>query len=135
MRADDNSRFIHAHSHVYWDAADPRAHHIHFSDSDTMGESGKLTTRKVFAFPLPKGCYIRLVACSGGRARVGSGDEVMGLIPALLPLESSTILRFGIPQNRLARTLPEPFTDRSSRKAKPCPVVALSRLQGFFKAP
>ena len=43
------------HSHVYWDAADPRAHHINFSDSDTMGESGKLTTCKVFAFSLPKG--------------------------------------------------------------------------------
>ena len=84
MRADDNSRFIHVHSHDYWDAADRRAHHINFSDSDTMGGSGKLTTRNVFAFPLSKGCYVSLVACSGGRARVGSGDEVMGLILALL---------------------------------------------------
>ncbi len=79
-----NSRLIHVHSHVCWDAADPRAHHINFSDSDTVGESGKLTTRELFALPLSKGCHVSLVACSGGRARVGSGDEVMGLIPALL---------------------------------------------------
>jgi CHAT domain-containing protein len=87
-----NSRLIHVHSHVYWDAADPRAHHISFSDSDTVGESGKLTTYEVFALPLSKGCHVSLVACSGGRARVGSGDEVMGLIPALLHSGASSTI-------------------------------------------
>ena len=87
-----NSRLIHVHSHVYWDAADSRAHHINFSDSDTMGESGKLTTREVFALPLSKGCHVSLVACSGGRARVGSGDEVMGLVPALLHSGASSTI-------------------------------------------
>ena len=79
-----HSRLIHVHSHVEWNADDPRAHYIHFSDSDTGGESGRLTAREVFALPLSKGCHVSLVACSGGRARVGSGDEVMGLVPALL---------------------------------------------------
>ncbi|MCJ1282851.1 hypothetical protein MMC26_002177 [Xylographa opegraphella] len=87
-----NSRLIHVHSHVYWDAADPRAHHINFSDSDAEAGSGKLTTREVFALPLSKGCHVSLMACSGGRARVGSGDEVMGLIPALLHSGASSTI-------------------------------------------
>ena len=73
-----NSRLIHVHSHVYWDAADPRAHHINFADSDTVSESGKLTTREVFALPLSKGCHRQLGgmfrrACQSGLRRRSYG--------------------------------------------------------------
>ncbi len=71
------SRLIHIHSHVSWDASDPLAHHIDLNHE-------KLTAREVFPISLLKGTHVSLIACSGGRARIGDGDEVMGLVPALL---------------------------------------------------
>jgi len=71
------SRLIHIHSHVWWDASDPLAHHIDLNHE-------KLTAREIFPVSFLKGTHVSLIACSGGRARVGNGDEVMGLVPALL---------------------------------------------------
>lgn len=81
------SRLIHVHSHVNWDEKDPLSHHIKFSNSSTTttaGDEGRLTARELFSLSVPKGSHISLIACSGGRVRNESNDEVLGLVPALL---------------------------------------------------
>ena len=86
------SRLIHIHSHVWWDASNPLEHHIVLNHD-------KLTAREVFQITFPKGTHVSLIACSGGRARVGDGDEVMGLVPALLHSGASSTVStlWGIP--------------------------------------
>ena len=95
------SRLIHIHSHVWWDASDPLGHYIELNHD-------KVTARGVFTIPLPKGTHVSLIACSGGRARIGSGDEVMGLVPALLHSGASSTVStlWSIPDNIGAK-----FTD------------------------
>lgn len=95
------SRLIHIHSHVWWDDLDPLAHHIDLNHE-------KLTAREVFPISFLKGTHVSLIAYSGGRARVGNGDEVMGLVPALLHSGASSIVStlWSIPDTIGAR-----FTD------------------------
>lgn len=71
------SRLIHLHTHVHWDASSPLSHHIALHNAT-------LNPREIFPISFLKGTHVSLIACSGGRAKVGDGDEVMGLVPALL---------------------------------------------------
>ena len=79
------SRLIHLHTHVHWDNSSPLSHHIAL-------HSATLTAREIFPISFLKGTHVSLIACSGGRARVGDGDEVMGLVPALLHSGASSTI-------------------------------------------
>lgn len=75
---------LHVHSHISSKDADPLQHHILLHTEENSVDSSIVTTRDVFSMSLPPGCHVTLIACSGGRFRVNSGDEVLGLVPAFL---------------------------------------------------
>lgn len=88
------SRLIHLHTHCHWRAGDPLSHHVEFPRAAGAADDGtappqerpvdRLTARELFAVALPASTHVNLVACQGGVADVQLGDEVMGLVPALL---------------------------------------------------
>ena len=96
-----DSRLIHIHSHIWWDDSSPLEHHIDLNND-------KLAARDVFSIAFSKGTHVSLIACLGGRARISDGDEVMGLVPALLHSGASSTIStlWSIPDNIGAR-----FTD------------------------
>jgi hypothetical protein len=83
------SRLLHLHTHCNWDFADPLDHHIELPDMEEAAGQNKdqitkLTTREIFDMRVLPGTHINVIACQGGVVEVKPGDEVMGLIPALL---------------------------------------------------
>ncbi|KAK8064412.1 CHAT domain-containing protein [Apiospora phragmitis] len=104
------SRLIHLHTHCNWRAGDPLNHHVEFprvvgSTTDANREErprlgpeddgtnnddeddrpvDRLTARELFEVRLPPSTHVNMIACQGGVADVQLGDEVMGLVPALL---------------------------------------------------
>lgn len=83
------SRLLHVHTHCEWDSKDPLDHNVRFPELDpelvaAAPQDYKLTAREVFNMRLLPGTHINLVACQGGLTEVKLGDEVMGLVPALL---------------------------------------------------
>jgi hypothetical protein len=83
------SRLLHLHTHCNWDFADPLDHHIELPDVEeaaeqNTGQIAKLTTREIFDMRVLPGTHVNVIACQGGVVEVKPGDEVMGLIPALL---------------------------------------------------
>lgn len=78
------ARLLHVHSHISSKDADPLQHHILLHSEENSVDDSIVTTRDVFSVSLPPGCHVTLIACSGGRFRVNSGDEVLGLVPAFL---------------------------------------------------
>lgn len=83
------SRLLHLHTHCNWDFADPLDHHIELPDIKEAAEQNKdqitkLTTREIFDTRVLPGTHINVIACQGGVVEVKPGDEIMGLIPALL---------------------------------------------------
>jgi CHAT domain-containing protein/tetratricopeptide (TPR) repeat protein len=83
------SRFLHLHTHCNWNPKNPLDHHVEFPQLE--GAQGlvspddlKLTAREVFEMSLLPGAHVTMIACQGGLTDVQQGDEVMGLVPALL---------------------------------------------------
>lgn len=88
-----DSRLLHIQTHCSWDSSNPLDHHIEFA---TPGEGGiadeKLTAREVFELRLQQGAHLNVIACSGAMTDVKAGDEVMGLVPALLYSGASSVV-------------------------------------------
>ena len=89
LRKAAKSRLLHVHTHCEWDSKDPLDHNVRFPELDpglvaAAPQDYKLTAREVFNMRLLPGTHINLVACQGGLTEVKPGDEVMGLVPALL---------------------------------------------------
>lgn len=102
------SRLVHLHTHCNWRAGDPLNHHVEFprvvdgtsataddkaprpkleaDDGNAHDERpvDRLTARELFEVKVPASTHVNLIACQGGVADVQLGDEVMGLVPALL---------------------------------------------------
>ncbi|KAH8892518.1 hypothetical protein GQ53DRAFT_861857 [Thozetella sp. PMI_491] len=81
------SRMLHLHTHCNWNSSDPLDHHVEFPRS--ISPSGgrpveALPARELFDVRLLPGTHVNMIACQGGLAEVKLGDEVMGLVPALL---------------------------------------------------
>jgi hypothetical protein len=77
------SRLLHFHTHCNWSFDDPLDHHLTFPRLTSIPEQ-KLTAKEVFDIRLLPGTHVNMIACQGGLAAVRAGDEVMGLVPALL---------------------------------------------------
>ncbi|KAF2450170.1 hypothetical protein P171DRAFT_468581 [Karstenula rhodostoma CBS 690.94] len=101
------SRLLHIQTHCSWDSSNPLDHHIEFAaqgvaDAKSVvksmlshsGESPdhKLTAREVFALRLQQGAHLNVIACSGAMTDLKAGDEVMGLVPALLYSGASSVV-------------------------------------------
>jgi CHAT domain-containing protein len=96
------SRLLHMHTHCKWDVTQPLDHHLEFPRLESTGtelveehasaEDLKLTARECFGIRLLPGTHVNLIACAGGLAEVTQGDEVMGLVPALLHAGASSTI-------------------------------------------
>ena len=67
----------------------PRRHpspKLEANDEETGGDRpvDRLAARELFDVRLPPSTHVNMIACQGGVADVQLGDEVMGLVPALL---------------------------------------------------
>jgi CHAT domain-containing protein len=83
------SRLLHLHTHCNWQFSDPLDHHVEFPNihgagREDKGPDLKLTAKEIFAIRLGAGTHVNMIACQGGLMEVKMGDEVMGLVPALL---------------------------------------------------
>ncbi|KAJ4354321.1 uncharacterized protein N0V89_006056 [Didymosphaeria variabile] len=87
------SRLIHIQTHCSWDSSSPLDHRIEFA---AQGEDGatedKLTAREVFGLRLQQGAHLNVIACSGAMTVTKAGDEVMGLVPAMLYSGASSVV-------------------------------------------
>ncbi|KAJ4288968.1 hypothetical protein N0V90_011310 [Kalmusia sp. IMI 367209] len=87
------SRLLHIQTHCRWDSSNPLDHHIEFAaQSGEEGKHEKLTARDVFALRFQQGSHINVIACSGALTDIKAGDEVMGLVPALLYSGASSVV-------------------------------------------
>lgn len=94
LKAAAGSRLLHLQTHGNWKSGDPLDHHVEFPLADRdAGEQraessdrqvGRLTARELFDIHFPPGTHVNMIACQGGVTDVRLGDEVMGLVPALL---------------------------------------------------
>ncbi|CZR62705.1 uncharacterized protein PAC_12602 [Phialocephala subalpina] len=84
-----HSRLLHLHTHCRWTFQDPLDHQVEFPRAGGPPEAGTplieaLTAREIFDIRVRPGTHVNLIACQGGVTQVKVGDEVMGLVPALL---------------------------------------------------
>lgn len=106
------SRLLHIQTHCSWDSSNPLDHHIEFAPQGAVPEpkfvvksmlaadasatpesaSYKLTAREVFTLRLQQGAHLNVIACSGAMTDTKPGDEVMGLVPALLYSGASSVV-------------------------------------------
>src|SRR5262249_42627441 len=95
------TRLAHIQTHCDWDSTIPLEHCIEFpkpptppimsselasEDVTPKSETHKLTAREIFSLhdDLQPGAHLNLLVCGGALTYVDRGDEVLGLIPALL---------------------------------------------------
>jgi len=101
------SRLIHIQTHGVWDPDNPLGHHLTLPDIEpsplfsealrdlpTFGSPdpdannasmpSALSARDVFHLTLTPGTHFSMMACSGALTNIARGDEVTGLVPALL---------------------------------------------------
>ncbi|KAI1017296.1 hypothetical protein LB505_001904 [Fusarium chuoi] len=82
------SRLLHLHTHCGWGSTDPLDHQVEFpmrcapSEGQTKVES--VTAREIFDIRVLPGTHVNMIACQGGVVNVPIGDEVLGLVPALM---------------------------------------------------
>ena len=73
---------VHLSVHGKFDASEPLSSYLKFSAGGQ--DDGKLTAAEIFGLPLEKARLVVLSACETGKAEVTHGDEVIGLVRALL---------------------------------------------------
>ncbi|KAJ4269500.1 hypothetical protein NW762_001160 [Fusarium torreyae] len=81
------SRLLHLHTHCNWKSRDPLDHEVEFPvmcppEGQPLVES--MTAREFFDIQVLPGTHVNMIACQGGVMDVRLGDEVMGLVPALM---------------------------------------------------
>ncbi|KAF2469213.1 uncharacterized protein BDR25DRAFT_394540 [Lindgomyces ingoldianus] len=116
LRHAKESRLLHVQTHCSWDSKNPLDHHIQFetpipnsnpiikpganenSNTDDTDNTNRrstietLSARDVFGLKFQQGSHINVIACSGALTDVKAGDEVMGLVPALLYSGASSVV-------------------------------------------
>ncbi|KAK8121604.1 hypothetical protein PG984_010274 [Apiospora sp. TS-2023a] len=110
------------------DKAPPRPKLVADNDDDETKPNDerpvdRLTARELFEVKLPASTHVNLIACQGGIADVQLGDEVMGLVPALLYAGASSTVStlWSIDDGdgaRFARHFFESFSRQCRRKKK-----------------
>jgi hypothetical protein len=82
------SRLLHLHTHCNWKSRDPLDHEVEFPMPCAPLEGQRpvesVTAREFFDIQVSPGTHINMIACQGGVMDVRLGDEVMGLVPALM---------------------------------------------------
>lgn len=94
LSAATKSRLLHLQTHCNWTSGNPLNHHVEFPRVDTLSDKQsvepftrqveRLSARELFDVRFPPSTHVNMIACQGGVTDVKLGDEVMGLVPALL---------------------------------------------------
>ncbi|KAK0389305.1 hypothetical protein NLU13_2880 [Sarocladium strictum] len=82
------SRLLHLHTHCNWKSVNPLDHEVEFPmpHAPPVGKRPveSVTAREFFDVQVSPGTHVNMIACQGGVMDVRLGDEVMGLVPALM---------------------------------------------------
>ncbi|KAF5561144.1 hypothetical protein FPHYL_6332 [Fusarium phyllophilum] len=82
------SRLLHMHTHCGWGSKDPLDHKVEFpmpcAPPNEQRPVESVTAREFFDIRVSPGTHINMIACQGGVVNVPLGDEVLGLVPALM---------------------------------------------------
>ncbi|KAF5600498.1 hypothetical protein FPANT_2349 [Fusarium pseudoanthophilum] len=82
------SRLLHLHTHCNWESKDPLDHNVEFPMPCTPPNEQRpvesVTAREFFDIRVSPGTHVNMIACQGGVVDVPLGDEVLGLVPALM---------------------------------------------------
>ncbi|QGI65071.1 hypothetical protein CEK26_009024 [Fusarium fujikuroi] len=82
------SRLLHMHTHCGWGSKDPLDHMVEFpmpfAPPNEQRPVESVTAREFFDILVSPGTHINMIACQGGVVDVPLGDEVLGLVPALM---------------------------------------------------
>ncbi|KAF5634591.1 hypothetical protein F52700_5784 [Fusarium sp. NRRL 52700] len=87
LKAAGKSRLLHLHTHCGW-GKDPLDHKVEFpmpyASSEGQPRTESMTAREIFDIRVFPGTHVNMIACQGGVVNAPLGDEVLGLVPALL---------------------------------------------------
>ncbi|RBR23103.1 uncharacterized protein FIESC28_04098 [Fusarium coffeatum] len=88
LRRVGKSRLLHLHTHCNWNSMNPLDHEVEFPMVNSLPERQRpvesMTAREFFDIQVLPGTHVNLIVCGGGVMDVRLGDEVMGLVPALM---------------------------------------------------
>ncbi|KAF4501549.1 hypothetical protein FAGAP_2270 [Fusarium agapanthi] len=88
LEAAVQSRLLHLHTHCGWGSTDPMDHQVEFpmlcAPSEGQPKAESVTAREIFDIRVLPGTHVNMIACQGGVVNVPLGDEVLGLVPALM---------------------------------------------------
>ncbi|KAG5748192.1 hypothetical protein H9Q72_014128 [Fusarium xylarioides] len=88
LDAAGESRLLHLHTHCGWGSKDPLDHKVEFpmpcAPPTEQRPVENVTAREFFDVRVSPGTHINMIACQGGVVNVPLGDEVLGLVPALM---------------------------------------------------
>ncbi|KAF5681879.1 hypothetical protein FCIRC_5308 [Fusarium circinatum] len=88
LEAAVQSRLLHLHTHCGWGSTDPLDHQVEFpvpcAPSEGQPKVESVTAREIFDIRVLPGTHVNMIACQGGVVNVPLGDEVLGLVPALM---------------------------------------------------
>ncbi len=81
---------IHLSVHGKFNASEPLLSYLHLAPGS--GDDGKLTAAEMFGLPLEKSRIVVLSACETGRAEATHGNEILGMVRALLYAGAGTLV-------------------------------------------
>jgi CHAT domain-containing protein len=81
---------VHLSVHGVFDASNPLLSHVKLRPA--QGDDGQLTAAEMFGLNLPENSLVVLSACETGRLNATHGNEVQGIVPALLFAGASTLV-------------------------------------------
>ena len=81
---------IHLSVHGKFDAAEPMLSYLSFAGG--TGDDGRLTAAEMFGLPLDQSRLVVLSACETGRAEATHGNEILGMVRALIYAGAGTLV-------------------------------------------
>jgi CHAT domain-containing protein len=85
-----NADVIHLSVHGKFNAAEPMLSYLSLAPGGT--DDGRLTAAEMFGLPLDNSRLIVLSACETGRAEATHGNEVLGMVRALMYAGAGTLV-------------------------------------------
>ncbi|KAF8247121.1 hypothetical protein K440DRAFT_661607 [Wilcoxina mikolae CBS 423.85] len=87
------SSLIHIHSHIKYEKYENDPLKRYYLRFGTAVQPWTLTPKDVLeSLHFPAGSHITLVACDGAQFHIGPGDELLGIVPALLCAGASSVI-------------------------------------------
>ncbi|KAG9502322.1 hypothetical protein J7337_005149 [Fusarium musae] len=137
------SRLLHLHTHCGWESKNPLGHKIVFTmpyaPSEEQPQIESVTAREIFDIRVSPGTHVNMIACQGGVVNVPLGDEVLGLVPALMCSGASSTVStlWNIDDghgSRFSKLFFDSFAKQSTTTDDNTPKASSSRIVNLAKA-